>query len=128
MPKYLSWLLKPLFELDCVDIVWYLAAKLSIQRPEYLSNERDVECDPGAFVTSYRILVSTAVAFLGSLKSQISFYSNGSTAPIWLEWFISGLGLSTCVNFTLAQVKNCLLNYATPSLGFTSLVYMKTTR
>ena len=123
-----KWLLK-LFEPDCVDFVWFLAAKLSIQRPEYLSNESDVELNPpGAFVTSYRILVSTAVAFLGSLKSQISFYSNGSIASIWFEWFFSGLVLSACVNFNLAQVKNCLLNYATPPLGSTSLVYMNTTQ
>ena len=127
MPKYLSWL-SWLFKPDCVDVVWYLAAKLSIQRPEYLSDERDVEFDPGAFVTLHRILVSTAVAFLGSLKTQISLYSNGSPVPIWLEWFLSGLVLSACVNFNLAQVKNRLLNYATPPLGSTSLVYMNTTR
>jgi len=91
MPKYLSWL-SWLFKLDCVDVVWYLAAKLSIKRPEYLSDERDVEFDPGAFVTSHRILVSIAVAFLGSLKTQISLYSNGSPAPIW---FYQGALIST---------------------------------
>ncbi|KIM43591.1 hypothetical protein M413DRAFT_25929 [Hebeloma cylindrosporum] len=84
IPKYLSLLFKP----DCVDLVWYLAAKLSIERPEYLSNERDLEFDPGAFVTSYRILVSTAVAFLGSLKTIFTF-SNFFTDAIWMEWLLA---------------------------------------
>jgi hypothetical protein len=115
-----------LFKLDCADIVWYLAAKLSIQRPEYLSNERDLEFDPGAFVTSYRILVTAAAAFLGSLKT-IFVYSNFFTDATWVEWLIGGFVSSLCVNFNLAQV-NQMLNYKNPALGSTSLVYMKTTR
>ena len=121
-PKYLSWLFKP----DCVDVVWYFAAKLSIQRPEYMSNECDVEFHPRAFVTSYRILVSTSVVFLGSLKI-IFTWSNILTHAIWVQWFLAGFILSLCVNFNLAQV-NQILNYATPPLGSTSLVYIKTTR
>jgi len=90
IPKYLSWL----FELDCLDLVWYLAVKLSIldQRPEYLSTER---VELGAFVTSYRILFSTAVAFLGTIKATMCFYSNiPATTAIWFEWLLSGLVLS----------------------------------
>jgi len=100
-------LAKSLFELDCVDLVWYLAAKLSIQRPQYLSTEHDDDFDPGAGVTSYRILFSTAVLYLGTLKATMGFYSNFSTtAPIWFEWGFSGLVLSVYVNFNLDQVKN----------------------
>jgi hypothetical protein len=121
-PKHLLRLLKP----DCVDLVWYLGAKLSIQRPEYLSNERDLEFDPGAFITSYRILVSVAVGFLGSLKT-IFAYSSFFTDAIWVEWLLAGIVSSSCVNFNLAQV-NQMLNYKNPSSGSISLVYMKTTR
>jgi len=100
---------------------------LSIQRPEYLSNERDdLEFDPGAFVTSYRILVSVAVVFLGSLKITFA-YSGFFTDAIWVEWLFGGFISSLCVNFNLAQV-NQILNYENPLLGSTSLVYMKTTR
>jgi len=101
---------------------------LSIQRPEYLSNEGDLEFDPGAFVTSYRILLSAAVVFLGSLKTTFT-YSNLSTDAIWVEWFVAAFVTSLCVNFNLARViMNQTLNHATPPLGSTSLVYMKTTR
>ena len=85
---------------------------MSIQRPEYLSNERDlefVEFDPGAFVTSYRILVSVAVGFLGSLKT-IFAYSGSFTDAIWVEWLFGGFISSLCVNFNLAQM-NQMLNY-----------------
>jgi hypothetical protein len=124
IPKYLDLLL---FKPDCVDLVWYLAAKLSIQRPEYLSNERDdLEFDPGAFVTSYRTLVTVAVGFLGSLKTTFAF-SSFFTDAIWVEWLLAGIVTSLCVNFNLAQV-NQMLNYKNPPLGSTSLVYMKTTR
>ena len=122
IPKYLSLLFKP----DCVDLVWYLAAKLSIQRPEYLSTERDLEFDPGAFVTFYRILVSIAVVFLGFLKATFA-YSSFFTDAIWVEWLFAGFVSSLCVNFDLDQV-NQILNYENPPLGSTSLVYMKTTR
>ena len=98
----MSWLFKP----DCVDLLWYLATKLSIQRPQYLSTELDDESDPGALITSYRILYSTPVLFLGSLKTTFSFYSNVSTTPTWIEWFLSGLVLSLCVNLNFAQVKS----------------------
>jgi hypothetical protein len=92
-----------LFKPDCVDVVWYLAAKLSIQRPEYLSNERDdLEFDPGAFFTSYRILVSVAVGFLGSLKTTFA-YSGFFTDAIWVEWVVAGFLSSLCVNFNLTQ-------------------------
>jgi hypothetical protein len=94
LPKYLSWM----FELDCVDLVWYLAGKLSIQRPEYLSNERDLEFDPGAFFTLYRILVTVAVAFLGSLKTSFTQLSLVTDA-IWVEWLLAGFISSSCVNF-----------------------------
>ena len=119
--KYLSWLFKP----DCVNLVWYLAAKLSIQRPEYLSNEHDLEVDPGAFVTSYRILVSVAVVFLGSLKTTF-VYTGFFMDAIWVEWLFAGLVSSLCVNFNLAQV-NQMLNYENRPLDSISLVYMKTT-
>jgi hypothetical protein len=111
-----------MFKLDCVDLVWYLAAK---ERPEYLSNESDLEFDPGAVVTSYRILVTAAVVFLGCIKSTFT-YSGSLVAPIWVEWLLSGFGLSLCVNFNLAQV-NQMLNYENPPLVSTSLVYMKIT-
>ena len=91
-----------MFERDCVDLVWYLGAKLSIQRPEYLSNERDLEFDPGAFITSYRILVSVAVGFLGSLKTTFA-YSGFFTDAIWVEWVVAGFLSSLCVNFNLIQ-------------------------
>ena len=103
MPKYLLWLFKP----DCVDLVWYLAAKLSIQRPEYLSSEcgdLDSEFDP---VTSYRILISVVVVFLGSLKTT-SAYGSFFTDTIWLEWLFGGLVSSVCVNFNLAQVNQIM--------------------
>ena len=104
IPKYLSWLFKP----DCVDVVWYLAAKLSIQRPEYVSTERVA---PGAFVTSYRTLVSTAVLFLGSL--QITFrWSDFLTVAIWVEWLLWAF-VSLCVNFNLVHV-NGILKYKPP--------------
>ena len=119
IPKYLLWLFKP----DCVDFLWYLAGKLSIQRPEYLSNERDdLE---GAFVTLYCILVSVAAIFLGSLKTTFAF-SSFSTDAIWVEWLSAAFVSSLWVNFNLAQV-NQMLNYENPALGFTSLVYMKKT-
>jgi len=108
IPKYLLWLFKP----DCVDLVWYFAPKLSIQRPEYLSNERDlesIESDLGAFVTSYRILVSVAVAFLGSLKATFT-YSSLFTGAIWVEWLFVGFVLSLCVNFNFTQM-NQMLKY-----------------
>ena len=89
VPKYLSWLFKP----DCVDVVWYLAGRLSIRRPEYLSTELDLEIDPGHLVTSYRILVSAAVFFFGSLKATYTF-TNLSTGSIWVEWFAAGFGTS----------------------------------
>jgi len=121
IPEYLHlWLFEP----DCVDVVWYLAAKLSIQRPEYLSNERDVEFDPGAFVTSYRILVTVAVGFLGSLKTTFA-YSSFFADAIWVEWLLAGIVTSLCVNFSLAPV-NQMLNYKNLPLGSTSLVYTKT--
>jgi hypothetical protein len=112
-----------MFKPDCVDV---LAAKLSIQRPKYLSNEGALEFDPGAFITSYRILVSVAVGFLGSLKTTFA-YSSFLTDAIWVEWLFGGIVASLYVNFNLAQV-NQMLNYANPPLGSTSLVYMKTTR
>jgi len=115
------WLFKP----DCVDLVWYLAVKLSIQHPEYLSNEGDLEFDLGAFVTLYRILVSVAVVFLGSLKATFA-YSGFFTDAIWVEWLFVAFVPSLCVNFNLAQV-NQMLNYKYPALGSTSLVCMKTT-
>jgi hypothetical protein len=104
-----------------------LAAKLSIQRPEYLSNERDLELDPGAFVTFYRILVSIAVVFLGSLKATFFPYSSFFTDAIWVEWLFGGVISSLCVNFNLDHV-NQMLNYENPPSGSTSLVYMKATR
>ena len=122
IPKYLLRLFKP----DCVDLVWYLGAKFSIQRPEYLSNERDLEFDPGAFITSYRILVSVAIGFLGSLKT-IFAYSSFFTDAIWVDWLLGGIVSSSCVDFNLAQV-NQMLNYENPPLGSISLVCMKTIR
>jgi hypothetical protein len=122
IPKYLSWLFKP----DCVDLVWYVAAKLSIQRPEYLSNESDLEFDRGAVVTSYRILISAAVVFLGSIKITFAYLSSFIGA-IWVEWLLAAFVFSSCVNFNLAQV-NQTLNYENPPLDSTSLVYMKITR
>ena len=102
--------------------------------PQYLSNERDdLEFNPGAFVTSYRILVSVVVAFLGSLKIAIwkeAFaYSDSDpfTDTTSLEWCYVGLISSSCVNFNLAQV-NQILNYENLPLGSTSLVCMKTTQ
>jgi len=85
---------------------------LSILRPEYLSNERDPNVDrPGAFITSYRILFSVAVGFLGTLKATMTFYSNiPTTVPIWFEWFFSGLILSVYVNLNLDEL---LLKYTT---------------
>ena len=121
LPKYLSWM----FERDCVDLVWYLAGKLSIQRPEYLSTECDPEFDPGAFITLYRILVSVAVVFLGSLKTIFTRLSLVTDA-IWMEWILAGSISSSCVNFNLARV-NQMLNYENTLLGSTSLVYVKTT-
>ena len=107
--------------------MWYLAAKLSIQHPEYLSNEcEDLEFDPGAFITLYRILVSAAVVFLGSIKTTFA-YSSFFTDAIWVEWLFAGIASSLCVNFNLAEV-NQMLNYENPPLVSTSLVYMKTTR
>jgi len=100
--------------------------KLSIQRPEYLSTERDDEFDPGAFVTSYRILVSAAVVFLGCLKATFSFASF-FTDTIWVEWLFAAFVPSLCVNFNFAQV-NQMLDYENSPLGSTSLVYMKKTR
>jgi len=89
VPKYLSLLFKP----DCVDVVWYLAGRLLIRRPEYLSSELDLELDPGHLITSYRILVSAAVLFFGSLKATYTF-TNLSTGSIWVEWFAAGFGTS----------------------------------
>ena len=92
---------------------------MSIQRREYLSNERDdLEFDPGAFFTSYRILVSVAVGFLGSLKTTFA-YSSFLTNAIWVEWLFGGIVASSCVNFNLAQV-NQMLNYENLPLGSTS--------
>ena len=97
---------------------------MSIQRPIYLSNERDdLEFDPGAFFTLYRILVSVAVGFLGSLKTTFA-YSGLLTDAIWVEWLAGGFVTSLWVNFNLAQV-NQMLIYENPPLGSTSLVYMK---
>jgi hypothetical protein len=121
IPKYLLWLFKP----DCTDVVWYLAAKLLIPRPEYLSNELDPEFDQGHFVTSYRILVSGAVLFFGSLKATFA-YSNLSIYATWVEWFVASLLTSLWVISSLAQF-HWKLNYATPSSGFTLSVYMRTT-
>jgi hypothetical protein len=113
--------------LDCVDLVWYLAAKLSIQRPEYSSTEHDdLELDPGAFVTPYRILVSVMAGFLGSIKTTFVF-KGFFTDAIWVEWLFGGVISSLCVNFNLAQVDQ-MLNYENLPLGSTSLVYMKKTR
>jgi uncharacterized integral membrane protein len=103
-----------------------LAAKLSIQRLEYLSSESDLKLDPGAVVTSYRILVSAAVVFLGSIKITFA-YLNSFIGAIWVEWLLAALVFSSCVNFNLAQV-NQMLNYENLTLGSTLLVYMKTTR
>ena len=82
--------------------MWYLAAKLSIQRPKYLSDEHDdLEFDPGAFVTLYRILVSAAVVFLGSLKSTFA-YSSFSTDANWVDWLCAAFVSSLYVNLNLA--------------------------
>ena len=89
VPKYFSWI----FNLDCIDAVWYLAGRLSIRRPEYLSTELDLELDPGHAVTLYRILVSAAVLFFGSLKATYTF-TNLSIGSIWVEWFAAGFGTS----------------------------------
>ena len=97
-------------------------AKLSIQRPEYLSNERDLEVDPGAFVTLYRILVSVMVVLLGAIFTSSGLF----TGVIWVVWLFSAFVPSSCVNFNLAQV-NQMPNYENPPLGSTSLVYMKKT-
>ena len=121
IPKYLLWLFKP----DCIDVVWYLVAKLSIPRPEYLSTELDLEFDPGHLVTSYRILVSGTVLFFGTLKATFT-YSNLSTVATWVEWFFAAFLTSLWANFIRAQF-HWKLNYATPSLGFTLAVYMRTT-
>ena len=86
MPKCLSWLFKP----DCIDVVWYLAEKLSIRRPEYFSNELELEFDQWHLVTLYRILVSAVVLFLGSLKTAYTF-SNLSTDAVWMEWLVAGV-------------------------------------
>ena len=96
IPKYFVWLFKP----DCVNLVWYLAAKLSIRRPEYLSNESNLEFDPGAVVTSYRILVSAAVVFLGCVKSTFA-YSGSFIGAIWVEWLLAAFMFSSCGNFDL---------------------------
>lgn len=85
-----------------MDFVWYLAGKLSIRRPEYLSNELELEFDQRHLVTSYRILVSTVVLFLGSLKTTYTF-SNLATDAIWMEWLVAGLVSSSWVNFFSAQ-------------------------
>ena len=105
-----------------------LAAKLSIQCPEYVASEHDLEFgDLGSFVTSYHILVSVVAVFpVGSLKTT-SLYGIFFTDTIWVEWLFWGLVLSLCINFNLAQVNQTLLNYDNPALGSTSLVYMKTT-
>jgi len=65
-----------------------LAAKLSIQRPEYLSNEDELEFGLGAFVTTYRVLMILEI----------------STGAIWVEWLFAGFITSLCINFNLAQV------------------------
>ena len=96
--------------------------KLSIQRPEYVSTER---VESGAFVTSYRILVLTAVVFLGSL--QITFrYTNLLTGAIWVGWLLA-VSISLCVNSNIIQLGQ-MLNYENLSLGSTSLVSIKITR
>ena len=96
IPKYLLWLFKP----DCVNLVWYLAAKLSIQRPEYLSNEHDPELDPGAFITLYRILVSVVALFLGATFTYTSVFTDGN----WEGWVVVAFVPSLYVNFNLAQL------------------------
>jgi len=93
LPKCLLWLFKP----DCLDIVWFLAAKLSIQRPEYVSTER---IGPWSPVTSYHILVSSVVVFLGSLK--ITFTYTNLTGAIWVEWLLA-VFISLWVNLSCSS-------------------------
>jgi len=115
IPKYISWLFKP----DCLVLVWYLAGKLSIRCPEYVSTER---VSPGAFVTSYRILVSTVVIFLGFL--QITFrWSEFLIGAIWVEWLLA-VCVSLWVNLSCSSESNAKL---WKLLGSISLVYIKTT-
>jgi hypothetical protein len=100
----------------CVDIVWYLAVKLSIQCPEieYLFWPWGLR--------HLVILVSAPVIFLGSIKTTFA-YSIFFTDAIWVEWLSAAFVSSSRVNFNLAQ-GNQMLNYKNPSLGSTSLVYI----
>jgi len=62
---------------------------------------------PGALVTSYRILVSIAVVFLGSLK--ITFmYTNILIGGICVEWLLA-VFVSLCVDLSYSSESNVKL-------------------
>ncbi|KDR77685.1 hypothetical protein GALMADRAFT_138751 [Galerina marginata CBS 339.88] len=83
-PRYCSWF----FNFDCMDILWYLLALLSIRRPSYSSKELPVQSDTHPPITLYRLVLSLTVASFGLFKAVLG-YSGNSTAATWLDWCIA---------------------------------------
>ncbi|KDR71325.1 hypothetical protein GALMADRAFT_144014 [Galerina marginata CBS 339.88] len=89
-PRYLSWLFEP----DCMDVIWFLLAKLSIPCPDYQSQE--LIPDPYSNhlpITTYRVLVCSSVTAFGIAKAAFG-YLGLSTAATWTDWMLGVVATS----------------------------------
>ncbi|KDR71927.1 hypothetical protein GALMADRAFT_253721 [Galerina marginata CBS 339.88] len=89
-PRYLSWLFEP----DCMDVIWFLLAHLSIQCPNYESEERIPDPDSDHLpITIYRVLVCSLVVAFGISKAAFG-YLGSSTAVTWIDWMLGVVATS----------------------------------
>ncbi|KAF8972518.1 hypothetical protein BDZ97DRAFT_1781409 [Flammula alnicola] len=92
IPRYLAWM----FELDCMDAIWWLLdAALSIPRPRYMTEERPteaIETDSTIF-TTYRLLTSATVTLFGMTKAGLSYWGL-STGANWVDWLLGVVATS----------------------------------
>lgn len=91
--------LHPFFTFDCAELMWRTLAIFSISRPQYRSDESKERLRNSTFVpmTGYRILVSTTVVAIGSVKAILAFLGQNTTAN-YLDWTLAVLITSLSVS------------------------------
>jgi hypothetical protein len=90
-----------------MGLVWSLLRSLSIRPPRYQTEEIDTNLllkPKYPPITGYRILVTSCVVGLGSLKAGLSF-SGKSTEPTTIEWVLGVVFTVVCVYQSLHVIR-----------------------
>ncbi|KDR74244.1 hypothetical protein GALMADRAFT_572950 [Galerina marginata CBS 339.88] len=81
-----------------MNFAWQLLGLFSVQRPSYVSEEKLFGRYAGyhtPVVTTYRLLVCSAVVSFGMSKAMLGYYGS-STALTWTDWALA-VPITTCL-------------------------------